>query len=64
MKEPALFVSWGQIPRGREAKAFEVFNQAHEFLKKKKKEGRIKELSIYFNSHSSDLAGFGNHWKT
>jgi hypothetical protein len=58
MKEQTVFVSWGQVPRGREAKAIEVFNQAHEFLKKKKKEAKIKELRIYINSQSADLAGF------
>lgn len=58
MKEQAVFISWGQVPRGREAKAIEVFNQAHEFLKNKKKEGKIRELRIYFNSQSADLAGF------
>jgi hypothetical protein len=58
MKEPTLFVSWGQVPRGREDKAYEIFAKAHEFLKKKKQEGKIKELRIYFNSQSADLAGF------
>jgi hypothetical protein len=58
MKEPILFISWGQVPRGREDKAYEIFTKAHEFLKKKKQEGKIKQLRIYFNSQSSDLTGF------
>jgi hypothetical protein len=58
MKEQTMFISWGQVPRGREAKAIEVFKRAHEFLKGKKKEGKIEELRIYFNSQSADLAGF------
>jgi len=41
MKEPTIFISWGQVPRGREDKAFEIFTKAHEFLKKKKQEGKI-----------------------
>ena len=58
MEEKKLFVSWGQVPRGRESKAIEIFQKAHEFLKKKKKEGKIKNFGIYFNVLSADMAGF------
>ena len=58
MKEPILYISWGQVPRGREDKAYEIFTKAHEFLKKKKEEGKIKDLRIYFNAQGSDLTGF------
>jgi hypothetical protein len=57
MKEKALFISWGQIPRGREATALNIFKKAHDFLKKKKDEGKIN-FSIYFNAQSAELAGF------
>lgn len=58
MEEKILWVSWGQVPRGREAKAMEIFQKAHEFLKMKKKEGQIKNFGIYFNALGADMAGF------
>lgn len=57
MRERTMLVSWGQIPRGRESKALEVFQKAHEYLKKKKEEGKIN-FQVYFNSQSAELAGF------
>ena len=58
MKEQTIFISWGQVPRGREPKAIEVFTKTHDFFKNKKMQGEIKELRIYFNSQGADLAGF------
>ena len=58
MEEKTLFVSWGQVARGRESKAIEIFNKAHDFLKKKKSEGKITNFGIYFNALSADMAGF------
>ncbi len=57
MKERAILVSWGQVPRGREAKALEVFREAHTYLKKGK-EARRFIFNIYFNAQGADLAGF------
>lgn len=58
MNEHVLFISWGQASRGREAKTYEVFKEAHDFFKKKKKEGKVTEVKVYFNAHSSDFGGF------
>ncbi len=57
MKEKALFISWGQVPPGREAKALDIFQKAHKFLKQKHGEGKI-HFKIYFNAQSADLTGF------
>lgn len=56
MKERALLISWGAPPRGREAKALEIFQEAHKYLKKKSQEGKI-QFSIYFNGQGAELAG-------
>lgn len=41
MKERGLLISWGSPPRGREAKALEIFENVHNYLKKKSQDGKI-----------------------
>jgi hypothetical protein len=57
MKERALLVSWGPVPRGREEKALEIFKHAHAYLKKKREEGKVS-FRIYFNGQDAELTGF------
>lgn len=59
MSDEALFVGWGEVVRGREEKAVEVFNETIEFYSKLQGEGKIESVEPWFLApHGGDLAGF------
>jgi hypothetical protein len=59
MSDDALFLGWGEVVRGRESKAVEVFNESIEYYSKLQQEGRIEGFEPWFlSSHGGDLNGF------
>lgn len=59
MSDDALFVGWGEVVRGRERKAVEVFNEAIEYYSKLQGEGKIESVEPWFlATHGGDLGGF------
>ncbi len=59
MSDDALFVGWGEVVRGRERKAVEVFNEAIEYYSKLQQEGKIDSVEPWFlATHGGDLGGF------
>lgn len=59
MAGDALFLGWGQVVRGREQLALEVFQEAVEFYGKQQQEGRIERFDAFLlTPHGGDLAGF------
>ena len=56
----AMFISWGNTVRGREAKSLEVFGKALELAEKEHKAGRIHGHKEYFalDGVSDGIAGF------
>lgn len=59
MAGEALFIGWGQVVRGREKVALEVFQEAVGYYGKLQQDGQIEGFDVYLLSpHGGDLAGF------
>jgi hypothetical protein len=59
MADAGLFIGWGQVVRGREERALEVFNETIEFYGQLAGDGRIESFEVcLLNPHGGDLAGF------
>jgi hypothetical protein len=59
MADDALFIGWGEVVRGRESKAVEVFNESIEYYGRLQQDGKIESFEPWFLApHGGDLAGF------
>ena len=59
MAGEALFLGWGQVVRGREQLALEVFQEAVSYYGRLQEEGQIERFDAYLlDPHGGDLAGF------
>jgi hypothetical protein len=59
MADEALFLGWGEIVRGREAKAVEVFNESVQYYGQLQQDGAIESFDAWFLApHGGDLGGF------
>jgi hypothetical protein len=59
MADSGLFIGWGEVVRGREERALEVFNEAVEFYGGLQRDGRIESFDVcLLEPHGGDLAGF------
>jgi hypothetical protein len=59
MAEAALFIGWGEVVRGREAKSLEVFGESAEFFGQLQQDGTIEGLdTVLLSPHGGDLYGF------
>ena len=59
MADSGLFIGWGEVVRGREERALEVFNEAVEFYGRLQQDGRIESFDVcLLEPHGGDLAGF------
>jgi len=59
MAGEALFLGWGQVVRGREQLALQVFQEAVSYYGKLQEEGQIERFEAYLlDPHGGDLAGF------
>ncbi len=59
MAGEALFLGWGQVARGREQLALEVFQEAIAYYGKLQEDGRIERFDAFLlGPHGGDLAGF------
>lgn len=59
MAGDALFVGWGQVVRGREQLALQVFQEAVGYYGKLQEDGQIERFDAYLLApHGGDLAGF------
>jgi hypothetical protein len=59
MAGEALFVGWGQVVRGREQLALQVFQEAVSYYGKLQEGGQIERFDAYLlEPHGGDLAGF------
>jgi hypothetical protein len=59
MADDGLFIGWGEVVRGRETKAVEVFNEAVEYYSGLEQDGRIESFEPWFLApHGGDLGGF------
>lgn len=59
MADAGLFIGWGQVVRGREERALEVFNETIELYGRLQSEGRIESFEVsLLQPHGGDLDGF------
>lgn len=59
MADAGLFVGWGQVVRGREQRALEVFNESVEYWGGLQGDGKIESFEVVLLApHGGDLAGF------
>jgi hypothetical protein len=59
MADEALFIGWGEVVRGRERKAVEVFNESIQYYGQLQQGGKIDGFDAWFLApHGGDLAGF------
>ena len=59
MADRILFLSWGEVVRGREERAVEVFNESVGYYGRLQQEGRIEGFDVAFlDPHGSGLDGY------
>jgi hypothetical protein len=59
MADAGLFIGWGEVARGREGRALEVFNEGIGYYGRLQEAGRIESFEIsLLQPHGGDLAGF------
>jgi hypothetical protein len=59
MADAGLFIGWGDVVRGREDRALDVFNETVELYGQMQSDGRIESFEVaLLNPHGGDLQGF------
>ncbi len=59
MADAALFIGWGQVVRGREDRALDVFNETVELYGQMQSDGRIESFELcLLEPHGGELGGF------
>ncbi len=59
MADEALFFGWGEVVRGREQQALEVFNETIQYYGELQQAGKIESFDAWFLApHGGDLSGF------
>lgn len=59
MADAALFIGWGQVVRGREKRAVQVFNESVEYWGGLQSDGKIEDFEVVLlTPHGGDLQGF------
>lgn len=59
MADAALFIGWGQVVRGREKRAVQVFNESVEYWGGLQGDGKIEDFEVaLLGAHGGDLQGF------
>jgi hypothetical protein len=59
MADAALFIGWGQVVRGREKRALQVFNESVEYWGGLHGDGKIEDFEVaLLEPHGGDLQGF------
>jgi hypothetical protein len=59
MADAGLFIGWGEVVRGREDRALDVFNETIEFYGQLQSDGRIEDFEVcLLEPHGGELGGF------
>lgn len=59
MADEALFLGFGEVVRGRETQAVDVFNESLQYYGKLQQDGRLEGVEAWFlGPHGGDLGGF------
>jgi len=59
MADAGLFIGWGEVVRGREAKSLDVFQEAVGYYGGLQQNGAIESMeAVFLEPHGGDLQGF------
>ncbi|MEA2430935.1 MAG: hypothetical protein QOF65_727 [Thermoleophilaceae bacterium] len=58
MADRVLFISWGEVVRGREVAALENFNETIGLYGRMQHEGRLESFDVVLLNPSMDIAGY------
>ena len=59
MADSAIFIGWGEVVRGREQKAVEVFNESIQYYGRLQQDGKVESVDAWLLApHGGDLHGF------
>ena len=59
MADAGIFIGWGQVVRGRERRALDVFNESIQYWGELQGDGKIESVEVVLlDPHGGDLAGF------
>jgi hypothetical protein len=59
MADAGLFIGWGEVVRGRESEAIELFNETLGYYGRLQEEGTIDSFEpVFLEPHGGDLNGF------
>ncbi|HJS49575.1 MAG TPA: hypothetical protein VJ745_04570 [Gaiellaceae bacterium] len=59
MADAGLFIGWGEVVRGRESEAIELFNETLGYYGRLQEEGTIESFEpVFLEPHGGDLNGF------
>ena len=59
MADAGLFIGWGEVVRGREDRALDVFNETLEYYGHLQSDGRIESFEVaLLDPHGGDLLGY------
>jgi hypothetical protein len=58
MADRVLFISWGEVVRGSEERAIEVFNEALGILGRKQQDGAIEGFDVALLAPNREIAGY------
>ena len=59
MADAGLFIGWGEVVRGREDRALDVFNETLEYYGQLQSDGRIESFEVaLLDPHGGDLLGY------
>jgi hypothetical protein len=59
MADAGLFIGWGEVVRGREERALEVFNETLEYYGHLQSDGRLEDFEVaLLDPHGGELQGY------
>jgi hypothetical protein len=59
MADAGLFIGWGEVVRGRESEAVELFNETLAYYQRLQEDGTIEGFDpVFLEPHGGDLNGF------
>ena len=59
MADAGLFIGWGEVVRGREDRALDVFNETLEYYGQLQSDGRIESFEVaLLQPHGGELQGY------
>ena|SRR5919202_5263696 len=59
MADAGLFIGWGEVVRGREERALDVFNETIDYYGQLQSDGRIESFEVVLlDPHGGELQGY------